>query len=297
MLNGKYYFRGLMLGLASLSLLLAACGSDSSGVDGTAGQVGVETVTTAGSSEASRIQQTLQRAIVSERLPYAEVEDELVYGYFAFPSDMNDPLPAIIVIHEWWGLDDHVRAMANRLAAEGYIVLAVDLFNGKTGTTAIEARQLMLDVVENPDPAAENIRQAYDFVGSAAGAPRIASIGWGFGGDWALNTAMLFPDELDAVVIYYGQVTDDEDVLRPINTPILGLFGAEDTSTPVKTVQRFEAALERLRKNYEIHIYPTAGFSFANPTSRSYDDKVAEDAWKRTLEFLAYNLVVEEVES
>lgn len=297
MLNGKYYFRGLMLGLASLSLLLAACGSDSSGVDGTAGQVGVETVTTAGSSEASRIQQTLQRAIVSERLPYAEVEDELVYGYFAFPSDMNDPLPAIIVIHEWWGLNDHVRTMANRLAAEGYIVLAVDLFNGKTGTTAIEARQLMLDVVENPDPAAENIRQAYDFVGSAAGAPRIASIGWGFGGDWALNTAMLFPDELDAVVIYYGQVTDDEDVLRPINTPILGLFGAEDTSTPVKTVQRFEAALERLRKNYEIHIYPTAGFSFANPTSRSYDDKVAEDAWKRTLEFLAYNLVVEEVES
>lgn len=297
MLNGKYYFRGLMLGLASLSLLLAACGSDSSGVDGTAGQVGVETVTTAGSSEASRIQQTLQRAIVSERLPYAEVEDELVYGYFAFPSDMNDPLPAIIVIHEWWGLNDHVRTMANRLAAEGYIVLAVDLFNGKTGTTAIEARQLMLDVVENPDPAAENIRQAYDFVGSAAGAPRIASIGWGFGGDWALNTAMLFPDELDAVVIYYGQVTDDEDVLRPINTPILGLFGAEDTSTPVKTVQRFEAALERLRKNYEIHIYPTAGFSFANPTSRSYDEKVAEDAWKRTLEFLAYNLVVEEVES
>lgn len=297
MLKGKYYFRGLMLGLASLSLLLAACGSDSSGVDGTAGQVGVETVTTAGSSEASRIQQTLQRAIVSERLPYAEVEDELVYGYFAFPSDMNDPLPAIIVIHEWWGLNDHVRTMANRLAAEGYIVLAVDLFNGKTGTTAIEARQLMLDVVENPDPAAENIRQAYDFVGSAAGAPRIASIGWGFGGDWALNTAMLFPDELDAVVIYYGQVTDDEDVLRPINTPILGLFGAEDTSTPVKTVQRFEAALERLRKNYEIHIYPTAGFSFANPTSRSYDDKVAEDAWKRTLEFLAYNLVVEEVES
>lgn len=297
MLNGKYYFCGLMLGLASLSLLLAACGSDSSGVDGTAGQVGVETVTTAGSSEASRIQQTLQRAIVSERLPYAEVEDELVYGYFAFPSDMNDPLPAIIVIHEWWGLNDHVRTMANRLAAEGYIVLAVDLFNGKTGTTAIEARQLMLDVVENPDPAAENIRQAYDFVGSAAGAPRIASIGWGFGGDWALNTAMLFPDELDAVVIYYGQVTDDEDVLRPINTPILGLFGAEDTSTPVKTVQRFEAALERLRKNYEIHIYPTAGFSFANPTSRSYDDKVAEDAWKRTLEFLAYNLVVEEVES
>lgn len=300
MLKGKYYLRGLTMGIASLAVLVAACdsgGSGSSGADETAGRAAYESRATAQTGESPETRLPLKRAIVSERLPYAEVGDELVYGYFAFPSDMIDPLPAIIIVHEWWGLNDQVRAMADRLAAEGYIVLAVDLFSGKTSTTAVEARLLMLSVIENPVPAEENIRQAYDFVDSTAGAPRIGSIGWGFGGDWALNTAMLFPDELDAVVIYYGQVTDDEDVLRPINTPILGLFGAKDSSIPVESVRKFEAALERLRKNYEIHIYPAAGFAFANPSSRSYVAETAEDAWTRTLGFLVFNLFAEDDES
>lgn len=300
MLKGKYDLRGLTMGIASLAVLVAACdsgGSGASGADETAGRAAYESRATAQTDESPETRLPLQRAIVSERLPYAEVGDELVYGYFAFPSDMIDPLPAIIIVHEWWGLNDQVRAMADRLAAEGYIVLAVDLFSGKTSTTAVEARLLMLSVIENPVPAEENIRQAYDFVDSTAGAPRIGSIGWGFGGDWALNTAMLFPDELDAVVIYYGQVTDDEDVLRPINTPILGLFGAKDNSIPVESVRKFEAALERLRKNYEIHIYPAAGFAFANPSSRSYVAETAEDAWTRTLGFLVFNLFAEDDES
>lgn len=293
MLKGKYDLRGLTMGIASLAFFVAACDSGDSGASG----ADVEPRVAAQTDESPETRLPLQRAIVSERLPYAEVGDELVYGYFAFPSDMIDPLPAIIIVHEWWGLNDQVRAMADRLAAEGYIVLAVDLFSGKTGATAVEARQLMLSVIENPDLADENIRQAYDFVDSTAGAPRIGSIGWGFGGDWALNTAMLFPDELDAVVIYYGQMTDDEDVLRPINTPILGLFGAKDNIIPVESVRKFEAALERLRKNYEIHIYPAAGFAFANPSSRSYVAETAEDAWTRTLGFLVFNLFAEDDES
>jgi len=101
---------------------------------------------------------------------------------------------------------------------------------------------------------------------------------------------MLFPDELDAAVIYYGQVTDDEDKLRAINVPILGLFGADDTGISVDSVQQFEAALERLRKSYDIQIYPGAGHAFANPTGRNYNAEVAEDAWRRTLEFFGQNL-------
>jgi len=297
MLKGKYYLRGLAVGIASLAFFIAACdsgGSGSSGADDMAGRADVESRPTAGAGGSSETNFPLQRAIVSERLPYAEVEDKLVYGYFAFPSDMIDPLPAIIVVHEWWGLNDHVRSLADRLAAEGFIVLAVDLFSGNTGTTAVEARRLMQSVIENPGPADDNIRQAYNFVDSTAGAPRVGAVGWGFGGDWAFNAAMLFPDELDAVVIYYGQVTDDEDLLRPINTPILGLFGAKDNSIPVDSVRKFEAALERLRKNYEVHIYPAAGFAFANPSSRTYTTDVAEDAWKRTLGFLVFNLFAEE---
>jgi carboxymethylenebutenolidase len=280
-----------------LALLVAACDSGEPGSPESEIQAGRDNVDAMSrehandnteASEAARI--APQRPIISERLAYAEVEDELVYGHFAFPADMVEPLPAIIVIHEWWGLNDNVRAMADRLAGEGYIVFAVDLFGGKVAESPEVAGQLMLAVVENPEQASENIRKAYDFVNTTAGAPRIGSVGWCFGGGWSLNTAMLFPNDLDAAVIFYGQVTDDEERLREINVPILGLFGADDTGISVESVQLFEAALERLRKNYEIQIYPRAGHAFANPTGQNYNAEVAEDAWKRTLEFLGHNL-------
>ena len=280
-----------------LALLVAACESGKSGdseVDKQAGRDNVDAMSSEHASDTTEPSEAAKlaprRPIISERLPYADLNNELVYGHFTFPADMVEPLPAIIIIHEWWGLNDNVRAMADRLAGEGYIVLAVDLYGGEVAESPAGARQLMLSVVENPDQASENIRKAYDFVNTAAGAPKVGSLGWCFGGGWSLNTAMLFPDELDASVIYYGQVTDDEDKLRAINVPILGLFGADDTGISVESVQQFEAALERLRKNYDIQIYPGAGHAFANPTGRNYNAEVAEDAWRRTLEFLGHNL-------
>ena len=300
MFNSNYFRHGIMLGLASLALFVAACESgdpDTQDANKEAGRANVDAMTRehAGDTSDPSLAALIapQRAVISERLPYAEVNDELVYGHFVFPFDMVDPLPAIIVIHEWWGLNDNVRAMADRLAGEGYIVLAVDLFNGSTANTPEQARQQMLAVVENPEPAADNIRQAYAFVTTTAGAPRIGSLGWCFGGGWALNTAMLFPEDLDASVIYYGQVTDDEERLRDISAPILGLFGAEDQGISVESVQNFEAALERLRKNYEIHIYPGADHAFANPTGNAYNAEAADDAWQKTLAFLNRNLTVE----
>ena len=231
-----------------------------------------------------------QRPVVAETLPYAEVDEELVYGHFVFPADMVDPLPGVIIIHEWWGLNDGVRAMADRIAAEGYVVLAVDLFGGQSVVDPAAARGLMLEVVENPEPANENIRQAYEFLATTAQAPRIGSLGWCFGGGWSLNTALLFPDELDAAVIYYGQVTDNEDRLAPLNVPILGLFGAEDRGIPVEQVQGFEAALENLGKDFDIEIYPGAEHAFANPSGNNYNPAIAEQAWERTIEFLDVHL-------
>lgn len=230
------------------------------------------------------------RAVISDpRMAYAEVGDELVYGYFSAPSDVFEPLPAIIVIHEWWGLNDNVRAMADRLAGEGYMVLAIDLYSGETADSPAGARALMLQVVEDPGPAKDNIRGAYEFL-KTAGAPRIGSLGWCFGGGWSLGAAQLFPDDLDATVMYYGQVTDDEEKLRPINTPILGLFAADDTGIKVESVEAFGAALERLRKDHEIHVYPGVGHAFANPTGSNYDPEAATDAWAKTLEFLGRHL-------
>ena len=241
-------------------------------------------------SAAPEAQAVPQRPVVAETLPYAEVDEELVYGHFVFPADMVDPLPGVIVIHEWWGLNDGVRSMADRIAAEGYVVLAVDLFGGGSTKSPAEAREMIVSVVENPALAEENIRQAYQFLVDSGQAPKIGALGWDFGGGWALTTATLFPNDLDATVIFYGQVSSDEGRLAPVDVPILGLFGANDSGIPVASVQRFERALQNLGKDHEIEIYPDVGHAFADPQGSNYDAAVAEQAWSRALAFLSQHL-------
>ncbi len=282
--------------LASLLIAVSACEQTGPNTTDSERQAGRDTVDamsrehandSISPSDAAMIEPTV--SVDSEVLAYADVDDKLVYGYLAYPSGMTEPLPAIIMIHEWWGLNDNIRAMANRLAAEGYMVLAVDLYGGESATNAGAARVKMLEVVENSALAKENLRQALGFL-NIAGAPAIASLGWCFGGGWSLNSAMLFPEELDATVIYYGQVTADDEKLRVLDSPLLGFFGGADRGISVASVNAFEAALQRLRKDHEIHIYPNVGHAFANPTGNNYNHDAAEDAWNRTLEFLARNL-------
>ena len=287
--------------MIAMSLFLTACDKADPGPevqDQTAARANVEAMAqehaedVAEPSAAALIEPA--RDVTGERMAYAEVDNEIVYGHFAYPSDMVEPLPAIIMIHEWWGLNDNVRAMAERLAGEGYIVLAVDLFGAEIASSPEAARQLMLRVVESPEFASANIEQAYAFVNDIAGAPRVASLGWCFGGGWSLNTAMLFPKDLDAAVIFYGQVTDDEEKLRPINVPILGFFGDADRGISIESVRGFEQSLKRLRMSHEIHVYPGAGHAFANPTGNNYKPEFAEDAWQKTLSFLQQNLAAGE---
>jgi carboxymethylenebutenolidase len=294
MIDSKYLRHTALLVLLGLA---AACDKGANQPDPAVQEAAVENVEAMAREHADdnpepseAVSQEPRRDVTGERLAYAEVGDELVYGHFAFPSDMVEPLPAIIMIHEWWGLNDNIRAMAERLAGEGYIVLAVDLFGGTTAENPEAARLLMLRAVEDPAAVSSNIQQAYSFVNDTAGAPAIASLGWCFGGGWSLNAAMMLPDELDATVIFYGQVTDDEERLRPIQAPILGFFGDEDRGIKIDSVNRFEDALKRLRKDHQIHIYSGAGHAFANPTGNNYNAEYAEDAWQKTLEFLRANL-------
>ena len=99
-------------------------------------------------------------------------------------------------------------------------------------------------------------------------------------------------DELDATVIYYGQVTDDEAKLEPMNVPILGIFGAKDKGIPVASVRRFEHALKNLSKDYEIEVYPGVGHAFANPSGNNYNAEAADKAWQRTVAFLNRHLTI-----
>ena len=287
----------LLAGVFSLTLGIVACQSDNtSDAVSDADRANVDAMSREHASDTTdpspAVDVAPRRPVVSERLPYGEVDDELVYGHFVFPADMLEPLPAVIVIHEWWGLNDNVRAMADRLAGEGYIVLAIDLYGGKTATTPQQARAQMMSVVEKPAIATENIQKAYEFLSTTAGAPRVGSLGWCFGGGWSLNAAMILGDDLDAAVVYYGQVTDDEDKLSAITAPLIGFFGAEDQGITVDSVQNFESAMARLRKNYEAHIYPGADHAFANPTGNAYNADAAEDAWQRSLDFLQLHLSV-----
>jgi carboxymethylenebutenolidase len=278
-------------------LFLAGCGGDSTSPSGTTAAPPSTTRAASGNSSSESARDAGNRAVISESMPYAEVGDELVYGYFVAPSDMFEPLPAVIMIHEWWGLNDNIRAAADRLAAEGYIVLAIDLFGGETATTPSAARKLMLTVVEDPESANQNILGAFDFVSKTAGAPSVATLGWRFGGIWSLNSAMLLPDQLDASILYYAQVTDDEDRLRSITTPLLGLFAEKDISVRLESVAAFETALQRLRKDYEIRIYEGVRQGFANENADNYDAAAAGDAWNRTLDFLQRHLPNEPAEA
>lgn len=278
------------MALIAGSLVLAACGSGEPEQEAAVAPAAATPQSQAVDAAATPGRESQARAVISEDMPYAEVGDELVYGYFVAPSDMFEPLPAVIMIHEWWGLTDEMRARADRLAAEGYIVLAIDLFGGRTASDPASARKLMLSVAEDPDSANQNIRGAFDFVSETAGAPRVGAIGWRFGGTWALNTALLFPDELDASVIYYGPVTSDEDKLRPVNAPILGLFAGDDISIKVDSVEAFKTALESLRKDYDIQVYAGVGQRFASESAKTYDAIATNDAWNRTLDFLSLHL-------
>ena len=288
---GTHRLRQIAVFLAVVTTFVVAC--DTGGESAGESPVADAPAPAADAPAAPPAQQEVpaeERAVVAETLPYAEVDEQLVYGHFAFPADMVDPLPGIIVIHERWGLDDGTRSLAERLAAQGYVVLAVDLFGGATATDVSVARTLMLPVLENPEVANENIRQAYQFLIDTGPAPSIAAVGWSFGGNWALNTALLFPDDLDAAVIYYGQVTDNAEKLRPMNVPLLGLFGENDRGVTVDTVREFEQVLESLEKNYEIEIYSGVGHAFADPTGSNYNADIAGQAWTRVLDFLGQHM-------
>lgn len=209
-------------------------------------------------------------------------------AYLSLP-EVGDPVAAVIVIHEWWGLNDHVKHWADRLASDGYAALAVDLYGGTVATTRDEAMTAMRAVDE--EAALASLAAAHEYLTDGdgpVGAERTACIGWCFGGGWSLKLAMAEP-KLDAAVVYYGRLTNDVEALSKIEAPMLGVFGNEDRGIPPKAVNEFAEAMDEAGCDLTLARYD-AEHAFANPSSARYDAEHAADAWNRTREFLCEHL-------
>ena len=223
------------------------------------------------------------------------------YGYLVYPtissidnnkssSSNNNTFPAVIMIHENKGLNDNIKNMANLLAKEGYVVLAVDLFNGEVTTNQTRASELSQSIRDNPDVAISNLQGALKYLTSLPNVnpDKIASLGWCFGGQQSLQLALNSEDHpLSATVIYYGRLVTEPESLSKIKWPVLGIFGENDESIPVETVEQFEDVLTKNGITNEIYIFKGVGHAFANPSGDNYAPNETKNAWQKTLTFLS----------
>lgn len=211
-------------------------------------------------------------------------DDRQVSAELAVPDSV--PAPAVLLIHEWWGLNNQIRAVTTEFAREGFVALAVDLFDGKVATAAEDAQRLTQAV--DPEQATGTLTAWVDWLkADSRTTGKVGVVGWCFGGGWALNASIAAP--VDATVIYYGRVERSAEDLAKLNGPVLGHFAEQDQWINQEMVGRFEAAMEEAGKSLEVHWY-SANHAFANPTGANYDREDAQQAWTRTLEFFRQNL-------
>ena len=209
-------------------------------------------------------------------------------AYLTLPEKGKAPFPAVVLIHEWWGLNDHIKYWADRLASDGYATLAVDLYEGKVADNRDDALAYMKGV--DAEAALETLKAAHAFMAKDARvkAKKRACMGWCFGGGWSLKLALAAPD-LDAAVIYYGRLNTDPEKLKAIKAKLLGVFGNQDRGIPPDVVNEFEQGLEKAGVDNKILRYD-APHAFANPSNARYVQEAAEDAWKHARTFLSSNL-------
>ena len=209
---------------------------------------------------------------------------ERVSAALALPA--ATPAPAVLLVHEWWGLNDQIKSVAAEFANQGYVALAIDLYGGKVADNRDDAKAYMGQV---QDAAASATVAAWvDWLrarGDVTG--KLGSIGWCFGGGWSLNTALVRP--LDAAVVYYGRVNKTAADLASLGGPVLGHFATRDNWIDAAMVAGFETAMDAAGKAYSSHWYE-AEHGFANPTQARYDAADAALAWERTLAFFDQHL-------
>lgn len=202
-------------------------------------------------------------------------------GALALPEEGNRP--AVLLIHEWWGLNDQIKAVAAEIAKAGFIAFAIDLYNGEVATDRDGARALTQSI-DGSDATAKLVAAAEWLRQHPRGNGKVGTIGWCFGGGWSLNASLAAP--VDATVIYYGRVDKQAAELASLKSPVLGHFGTLDKFINQQMVSGFERAMAEAGKTeLTVHWYE-ADHAFANPSGARYDKEDAALAWQRTLDFL-----------
>ncbi len=209
---------------------------------------------------------------------------ETINGYLALPEG-GGKHSAIIVIHEWWGLNDWVKEQAQKFAGQGYVALAVDLYRGKVATTPDDAHILMRGLAD--DRGLRDLQAAYSYLSSRpdVNPAKIGSIGWCMGGGWSIKLAEDQPN-LAACIVNYGSLPSDPAIIAKIHAPIQGNFGADDRGIPPTDVRAFESAMKAAGKFTDIRIYDGAGHAFQNPDNKQgFRPEAAADAGQRISAF------------
>jgi len=225
-------------------------------------------------------------ALLGDDVAYFDADPQ-TRGYLAVPEGPG-PFPALVIIHEWNGLVDRVRQVADDLAAEGYVTLAADLYSGRTGTNPqenialmTEARGDMETVIANLDAATAFLRARPDVTG------RIGAMGWCFGGGIALSFGLDGVNH-EATAIFYGQLVDDPEVLARMSHEVYGTFGALDDGPSPESVAAFEAALDRAGIEHDLHVYDDVdhGFWLRIDNDMENASPAGLDAWQRLKAYL-----------
>ncbi len=218
-------------------------------------------------------------------------EDSKTVGYLAEPAGPG-PHGAVILIHEWNGLAERVKQVADAFAAEGYVALAADLYSGRTGSNREENRALVREtladmdrIVRNLDTAADYLKKRDDVTG------KVAAIGWCYGGGVALSYA-LGSENHEGTAIFYGRLLDDPEQMRHIHHEIYGTFAEMDGGIPPEQVDRFVAALRAAGIENDVHIYDDVRHGFWLHVDRDPDTNLdaALDAWQRLKAYLERTL-------
>lgn len=211
------------------------------------------------------------------------------HGYLSRPASGSGP--GVLVIQEWWGLVDHIKAVADRFAGEGFVALAPDLYHGQSAQEPDDAGKLMMAL--NIDQAAKDLRGAVQYLLAAGGASggKAGVIGFCMGGQLALYAATVSPDQVGAVADFYGIHPSVQPDFSKLTAPVLGAFAEKDEYAPPAAVQALEGQLKARGVQTDFKVYPGVDHAFFNEERPEvYDAAAATDAWQRTLSFFRAQL-------